>query len=769
MHPKAESSRPARAVLPILLVVVASVPAAAAKGRRAVDEQVQTTAPPPAAAPAGTPYYVPRASGDITIDGVLDETAWDDALVVTLDYETRPAENAKPPVETEALVTYSDSSLYVGFRAYDDDPEAIRAYLSDRDRAFSDDFVGIVVDTFNDERRAFEFFVNPLGVQMDLFNDDVGRNETSSWDAIWNSAGKITDEGYFVELAVPFHQLRFPATKGEQVWGVDFVRFWPRNQRRRIASQPMDRDRDCYLCQISKMRGFEGVSPGRNLEIVPTVTAGQTDERTDFPEGPLESGSVDSDIGLNVRWGVTPNLTLNGTVNPDFSQVEADVARLDINTTFTLFFPERRPFFLEGADFFDTSFNAVFTRNVSDPDWGLKASGKQGKNAYGVFVAEDAVTNLIFPGSQSSDSESFDFASTDAVVRYRRDFGSNSAIGVLMTSRDGGGYNNTVGGIDGLYRMGQSDSIEFQYLSSQTEYPFDLAQEFEQPLDSFSDDAFRMVYRHDARNWEWWGYYEDIGEHFRADMGFMPQVGVEEGGAGFSHTWWGDEDDWYTRFNFGSEYEERIEHTGDPILKELDAWGSVGGPKQSYLFVRVADVERRFEGKTFSRDSINTWMEIQPNKTVWLGLYAWKGDRVDFANAEQGDGFILEPSVRLNLGKRLRLNLEHTLNRLDREEGQLFEANLTQLRAVYQINIRSFVRAIVQYTAIDRDPSLYDEDEDVDAESEDLFTQLLFSYKINPQTALFLGYTDSREGDENVSLLQSGRSIFFKVGYAWNL
>jgi hypothetical protein len=187
-------------------------------------------------------FHVSKASSDITVDARLDEPAWQNALAIPLEFETRPGENTKPPVETHCLVTYDPSRVYVAFRAYDPDPGSIRAHLSDRDTAFDDDFVGIVFDTFNDERRAFEFFVNPLGVQMDLFNDDVGGNETSSWDAIWESAGRITDHGYVVEVAIPFHQLRFPSVDGVQTWGFDALRFYPRSDRHRISSHPLDRD-----------------------------------------------------------------------------------------------------------------------------------------------------------------------------------------------------------------------------------------------------------------------------------------------------------------------------------------------------------------------------------------------------------------------------------------------------------------------------------------------------------------------------------------------
>ncbi|HSG40620.1 MAG TPA: DUF5916 domain-containing protein, partial [Thermoanaerobaculia bacterium] len=419
--------------------------------------------------PGTPPLKVERAASKITLDGTLDEAAWGSAAKMELRYETRPAENTPPPVRTEVFFTYDEDHLYVAFRSHDPDPSEIRAHLSDRDTAFSDDFVGIVLDPFNDERRAFEFFVNPVGVQMDLFNDDVGGNEDESWDAIWDAAGKIHAGGYDIEIAIPWSSLRFPRTEGDQTWGFDALRFYPRSQRHRIASQPMDRNVSCYLCQVSKLTGFSGVTPGRNVEVTPTVTSNRTDQREGGAlDRPLGEGDVETELGVTGRWGVTPNLTLNAAINPDFSQVEADAAQLDVNSQFALFFPEKRPFFLEGADFFRTPLDVVFTRNVSDPDWGVKLTGKEGMNAIGVFAARDERTDVILPGSNGSRTASFPMETTDAVLRYRRDLGSSSALGVLFTGREGDGYFNRVGGLDGLYRISDTNQIRAQYLSSQT-------------------------------------------------------------------------------------------------------------------------------------------------------------------------------------------------------------------------------------------------------------------------------------------------------------
>lgn len=741
--------------------------------------------------PASGEHQVPSTDLPIDVDGRLDETAWARAVSIPLAYETKPGENIPAPVETELLITHDRDRLYVAFKASDPEPSKIRARLADRDSVFDDDFVGVALDTFNDGRRAFEFFVNPLGVQMDLTMDDVNENEDSSWDAIWDSAGRITEAGYVVELAVPFSSLRFPHTSGPQTWGIDALRYYPRSFRHRLAIHPQDRDVDCYVCQFSKLHGFEGITPGRNLEINPTLTAGYREER----EGPGESfaSSDDNDLGLTVGWGVTPNLRLSATVNPDFSQVEADVAQLDVNTQFALFFPERRPFFLEDADFFDTHLNAVFTRNVADPSWGTRATGKVGKHAFGAFVAEDELTNLIFPGNQGSDGDSFDFGTRDAVLRYRRDLSGNSAIGALYTSREGDGYSNRVGGLDGQLRFSKSDTLDFQYLRSETEYPQAIHEDYDQPLGAFDDDALRLTFVHADREWRGWLVYEDIGDGFRADMGFIPRVGIKHPRGGLSRTWWGEKGHWWDKLLVGVNYDRIEDQQGQRLESTYEAWFNVSGPRQSRFETWTFRRDRFFDGSDFDESTLGIWFEIQPTGRSYLGLEISGGDRVDFANSRQGEAFVVEPHLRFDFGKRLRTRFKHRFFRLDVDGetagpggasprrgaggtsprsgagGTLFEANLTEARLFYQLNLRTFLRAIFQYTDVDRDLSLYDQPEDFEARTKELFTQLLFSYKINPRTVLFLGYSDNYQGDQDVELTQENRALFLKVGYAWVL
>lgn len=715
-------------------------------------------------------YRVESTPEPIKVDAVLDEAAWKTAQPMEFDAETSPGDNLTPPARTIGYMTYDQKNLYVAFHCYDPNPSAIRAHLSDRDTAFSDDFVGVVLDTFNDNRRAFEFFVNPLGVQMDLIQDDTNRNEDSSWDAIWNTAGRITPDGYIVEMAIPFTSIRFPRTDAEQTWGVDMVRIYPRSTRARIGLQGQDRNRNCYLCQSSRVTGFRGITPGRDIELDPTVTAQHTSTRSGFPGGELSSGGADVDAGLTARWGITPNLTLNAALNPDFSQVEADAVQLDINNQFALFYNEKRPFFLEGSDFFEGPLQAVYTRTVADPVFGLKTTGRLGRSTVGVFIAEDEVTQLIIPGPEGSGATVLDQHNRASAFRYRFNIGETSSVGALLTTRDGDGYNNRVLGIDGTFRVTAKDTITGQLLGTKGEYPLGIQAAFGQPAET-SDVGGRLNYRHNSKFWFWGATYEDIGDELRADSGFIPQVGYKYGNAVVEYHGYGVEGKtWYTGWWLGGDYDNMRKQNGDLLEEELEAWAAVQGPMQSYAQIVVGDRERQFAGVQFDEQFLHWNFEIRPTGDFFVFVGGTFADQIDFANVQPGERFRLAGGIRWNIGRRAKIDLDQSYENLDVEGGRLFGADVTQLRAVYQFNIRTFVRAILQYTDITRDPTLY-HFQNVSANSKRLFPQLLFSYKINPQTVFFAGYSGTRLGGDfegiDTGLTEADRTFFVKLGYAW--
>ncbi|NNF66806.1 MAG: carbohydrate binding family 9 domain-containing protein [Gammaproteobacteria bacterium] len=710
---------------------------------------------------------IPHTDQGIEIDGELNEGEWAGARVLELNVETRPGENIEAAVRTEAFLIEDGRRFLVAFKAYDPDPSAIRAHIHDRDDAWDDDFVGITIDTFNDRRRAYEFFVNPLGAQMDLTNDDVNGNETSSWDAIWESAGKITEFGYQVEIAIPFNAIRFQNTASGQIWGIDVLRFYPRSHRYRLSVNRLDRGVSCYLCQLGRVRGFEGVSPGRDLVITPTLTASRTDSTDDPGVTPLSSGSIENDLGVNVRWGLTSDLTLSATANPDFSQVEADVAQLDINNQFTLFFDEKRPFFLQDANIFDSPTNLVYTRNISDPDVGLKLTGKQGPHTYGLFVAADQVTTILLPGNQSSDVELLQAKSENLVGRYRRDFGKNSAGGVIFTGRHGNNYHNYVGAIDGLWRINDADRISFHLLASDTEYPTELADDYGQPQGSFSGRAYKLNYRHGGRDWEWTLYHEDFSEGFRADLGFLPRTGYDRSVAGLGRTWHGDSDNWWRIIELDGDWDIAHDSSGRVLEREVEAEFEISGPMQSYVEVGGGYRDRLWDDTLFEENFKYFYGEFQPADGVFIGLYTQAGDQIDFANTRLGDFRSISPRFNWDVGDHLKMNLRYTRDTLDTQDGRnIFTAGLTDARFTWQFSIRSFMRLTLQHLDLERDPTLYVDT--VDAEFSSLGAQLLYSYKVNPQTVFFLGYADSFiEDDSLTGLERTDRTFFTKVGYAW--
>jgi hypothetical protein len=715
--------------------------------------------------PGKLPHKIPAVSSKVKIDGDLSEKAWEEALVLGLNYEVEPGENIKPPVKTMVYLAYGSDRLYVAFRCFDPDPSAIRAHVTDRDNIDNDDHVGLVLDTFNDSRRTYNFFCNPYGIQADYISSLTGGGD--EWDSIWNSAGRINDDGYTVEMAIPLSALRFQRKKGEdvQVWGIDIVRSYPRTLSHVIGLFPRDRDSNCYMCQADKVIGFSGAKPSKNLEFVPTLSAVLTQEREGFPDGPFEEKTSKLHPGLTARWGFTPNLTLSATVNPDFSQVEADAAQLDVNLQFALFYPEKRPFFFEGSSIFKSIFYVLHTRSIADPNWGIKLSGKEGKNAIGIFAVQDNITNLFFPWSQGTDITSLDMNNFSSVLRYRRDVGKSSNVGFIITDREGENYFNRVAGIDGDLRVTKTDRIMFQFLGSQTQYPDEIAAQFNQPMDNFDGRALDLNYHHRSEHLFLFCHYQEATPQFRADLGFMTQVDFKYLNVGGGYTWRRNPGHWYTTLHWGLRYTSETDHSGNMLGRHFRSWFRYFGPLQSFIYVHAnIGGKKSYQGVEFDDNFVHFQLEMRPAGSLFLRLLGDIGDMIDFSNVRSGDRIRLNPIIQYNLGRHIYLGLDHVFEKLNVESGRLYTANLTNFRLIYQFNRRAFLRTTLQYANYDYNADNYTYP--IDSKYRHLFTQFLFSYKINPQTVLFLGYSDDHYGDQNIPLTQNNRTLFIKIGYA---
>jgi len=742
-----------RATMVLTLMLLTSLLVSSAGAKRAAYD------------PDRTPFPVPEIAGGVEIDGTVDRREWDGALALELAYEQSPGENTEPPAETTVLLAHDDSRVYAAFICEDPDPSAIRAQYTDRDKIWSDDWVLLVLDTFNSEREACNFACNPLGIQGDTYESPHG--ESDAWDAIWDSAGRITSEGYEVEMAIPFSSLRFQRTNGRQTWGFDVARSYPRSVTHRLGFFPVDRDNECYACQYPKIVGFEGASPGRNIEINPTVTALATQERPGWVHGDFGDTDDEYEAGITARWGITPNMTLTATGNPDFSQVEADARQLDVNTKFAIFYDEKRPFFLEGADIFSDRLNAVYTRTVGDPLWGIKLTGREGSHTVGAFVAQDEVTNLLIPGEEESTLTSLDMETTAAALRYRLDLGRSSGVGVLATSREGDGYYNRIAGVDAFLRFLKSERLDLQVLGAWTRYPDDAAEDFGQPKGELGDVGVDATYQHRSENVHWYAHHRYVGKGFRSDLGFRPQVGERHVCGGLARNWRREAGSWFTLFEVGTTHGHNWFENGDLQSRVTGVFLDYAGPLQSRIYVSPDFGTEVYKGKEYDLVGLYTVGQLRPSTPLSLAWEIVAGDGIDYDNNRKGKGFRFEPSVRLRVGRHIDVSASHGYSFMDVADERLYTTNITYLKAVYQFNSRMFLRGIVQYVDYDFTPELYVDP--VNSEEQWLETQLLFSYKINPRTIFYLGYSDGHYGDQSVDLTQTDRTVFAKIGYAWVL
>src|SRR5467141_3129911 len=391
---------------------------------------------------------VPRVeAAAVHIDGVLDEDVWKQAALLTGCSQYRPVDSRPAEDSTEVFAFYAPDAIYFGIRAYEAHGNVVRATLADRDNIDADDNIQILLDTFNDRRRALLFAVNPLGAQEDgvrsegLAGAAGGSNAGFRFDGVvdlnpdyvYESQGHVTSWGYEVEVRIPFKSLRYQSG-ATQDWGIQFIRT-TQHTGYEDTWTPVVRASASFLIQSGTLKALTGLRRGLVMDVSPEFTS-RLEGAPASPSG-YRYGNIDPEIGANVRWGITQNLSAAGTVNPDFSQVEADVGQVTVNQRFALFFPEKRPFFLEGLEQFDTPNALIYTRRITSPVAGAKLTGKLGGTAVAYIGAVDdngGVANAPHPIFN--------------LLRLRRDLGSSSTVGMAYTDQIVGSNWNRVLGAD---------------------------------------------------------------------------------------------------------------------------------------------------------------------------------------------------------------------------------------------------------------------------------------------------------------------------------
>jgi hypothetical protein len=405
----------------------------------------------------------------------------------------------------------------------------------------------------------------------------------------------------------------------------------------------------------------------------------------------------------------------------------------------------------------------------------VKLTGKAGKDALGAIVTQDRRTNFLIPLAEGSRLAPVEEKNLSTILRYRRDlFGSSAGSatgGFFFTSREGDGFHNRMLGGDILFRWRGTKAFRLELLGSSTEDPGPVAALAGRGTSEITGHGLRAVYQHTSRDWMYYFLYRDVAKDFRADLGFVPRADYREKGVALERAWYPVKSAW-KHLRLGVEAADLDDQSGDPLERRADFYVWAQGPRQSFVRADVFALhDQRYRGELFDTSRVVLYGEFAAHPDVFVTAQASSGNQIDFANARQGEQLRFDPGIRWNVGRHLRLNLNHALEALDVDGGRLFTANLTELRATYQLNNRTFVRWIGQHLDVDRDPTLYDDCETnpIDARSRDFFNQLLFSYKINPLTVLFLGYSDTHVGNHEIDLTQESRTLFLKVGYAWQV
>lgn len=429
------------------------------------------------------PIVIPKGSAAPVIDGRVDEEIWQTAAVFKDFYQTNPGYNTQPSKPTVVYMMYDELHLYVAFKCWDE-RDKIRATVAKRDNVFGEDNVRMWLDTYNDRRRAYVLGFNPLGIQQDgIFTE--GQGADFSVDIVMESRGVIEDWGWSVEVKIPFRSLRYAAGKGK-MWGFNTARNIDRLNDEFNQWLPEDRDVSGFLIQHGKITGLDDVKYERTLEVVPSITISASGNRVQALEvaaGRFVNQPIKKDIGVTLKYTISPNVTLDAAINPDFAEIEADAPVVTANQRFPIFFQEKRPFFLEGADIFQTPVAIYYSRNIVDPDFALKLTGKTGKNSFGLMVASDKAPGNFdenarnlntqcllkqFSDSriQCRDDEFIDKNALFGVFRAKRDFGKENNVGVFLTYRGAPEQKNLLASIDGKYKINSRTTSVFQFVGT---------------------------------------------------------------------------------------------------------------------------------------------------------------------------------------------------------------------------------------------------------------------------------------------------------------
>jgi hypothetical protein len=688
--------------------------------------------------------------------------------------QRHPRDGEPAGQRTEVYAGYDDDNLYFIFVAHDTEPEAIRARMSRRESFGGDDSVAVLLDTFRDQRRAYVFRTNPYGVQLDAMWTE-GQEDDTSFETVWDSEGMLTEGGYIARFAIPFKSLRFAPTP-EQRWGVIFYREVPRGQSEESFWPRVSSDIEGLLTQEATLEGIRDISPARNAQVIPYGTFRSFNAIDPLGRNGPEyvTDTADTAAGADFKAVFSDAMVLDLTFNPDYSQVESDWPQVTVNQRFEVYYPERRPFFIENANYFRTPINLMFTRRIADPQVGGRLTGRVGRWSVGTLLIDDQAPGKRMPEADPLRGERALFA----IARANRDIGEYATLGAIYTDRRFEGSSNQVGGVDGRIRISDRWSTAFQAITSATEY-----------LDgsTLAGPAYSFNLERTSRGFSYSGTYYDVAPGFRTEVGFVPRPDVRDWDNFMSYFFW-PEGEHLTRWGLELLAARTWDHNGVLLSSAVEPsieWTFAGPTHIELNFRERTEALREQDHRALSeyREYSGDMIDIEYSTNYWDWFNVWGNLRFgEYINLAPPEGE--EPSqadwreLSFNMGFRPHTQLRNDNRYLYTwlaEPGTgktIFTDHILSSRWNWQFNRELSIRTIVQYEATLANAEL------TSLETEkNLNLDLLVTYRVNPWTAFYVGFNSNARNLDLIEapdgntlirrphLLNDANQFFVKMSY----
>ncbi len=671
-------------------------------------------------------------------------------LKVTGFIVREPADGTQPTQNTDVYLAYDEHSLYAVFVCWDTEPNQIRARMSRREDIFSDDSVEIMIDTFHDARRAYAFAVNPFGIQWDALwtEGSIGTGAAgdfsgfdNSFDTVWRSEGRLTGRGYLALIAIPFKSLRFPNTDQQQ-WGIILNRSIPRTNENifwpRISNRIQGR-----FNQAATATGLEHISPARNVQLIPygLFRSFRDIDQRDPTHPSFESRTFKPDLGLDGKFILHRRFVLDATVNPDFSQVESDQPQITVNQRFEVFFPEKRPFFLENSNFFTTPINLVFTRRIGHPEYGLRLTGKSGPWAVGVLASDDRAPGEVLPPSDPHSGEHATFA----MARVSRDILDQSTIGAIFTDREFAGGYNRVGGIDANLKLNQNWRIQGAAVASST-LNIDGSHS--------AGPGYKVDLERAGRKLNLQSLYVDYSPGFVTETGFVNRVDIRQQSFNAGYTWrpegkylisWGPTLKQFSIWDHRGTGLEYFVFPGFRVDLTRGTWVDFHPYAYDNVYLRPQD----YAGLPKVRDYPQPFWGIE-GATSWIKQidFTWffvSGAGVNYnpsagripviGHEDQGNA-----TLTIHASGRLRIDNTYLLEHIRERDTHMTAVTNHILRSKWnwQFTRELSARVIFQYTGVLSNPLLSSL-----SPTKNFNADFLVTYLVHPGTAIYVGYNSN--------------------------